>query len=222
MYVATRRVDFQYVTKKEAAPFKKEIRELLLAVQKEVKKKFTFQFYAVGSSSRNMITYDRKGNIGFDFDFNIEPNDPENKYDAYKMRNIIYEAIRKHSGQFGYTHGYTHIEDSTSVITIKVIDYPNSRIKYSCDFAIVHHYNENGQKKQEYIRHDKMQRRYCWAARDKGFYIEGKINWLKKHGYWNELRDYYIDKKNKNCDPNKHSRSILAESVNEMYERYHG
>lgn len=221
MYVATRRVfrhDFQYVTKKEAAPFKEKIRELLCLVQDEVRKYFTFSFEAVGSSSRNMITCDRKDNIGFDFDFNIEPNDPENKYDAYKMRNIIYEAIRKHSGQFGYTR----IEDSTSVITIKAVDHRHKKIKYSCDFAIVYNYKKNGKKIQQYIRYNKERNTFYWENRGKGFYIERKINWLKKNRRWTELREYYLLKKNKNCDPNKHSRSILAESVNEMYERYHG
>lgn len=32
---------------------------------------FTFQYTFIGSSSRNMITYDAKSNIGFDFDVNI-------------------------------------------------------------------------------------------------------------------------------------------------------
>lgn len=210
--------DFRYVTKKEAAPLKEEVIELLRLVQNEVRKYFTFRFDAVGSSSRNMITCERNGNIGFDFDFNIEPNDPEKKFSADEMRKIIYEAIRKHAGKFGYTH----IEDSTSVITIKAVDYHHSKIKYSCDFAIVHHYNKNGKTMQEYIKFDKKRNRCYWENRGKGFYIEGKINWLKDKGYWNELRDYYIEKKNNNYNSNKHSRSILAESVNELYQKYHG
>lgn len=217
MYYFYNMYDFRYVTKKEAAPFKKEIIKILHKVQKEVKKDFTFQFYPVGSSSRNMITCDRNGNIGFDFDFNIEPNDPEGNYNPYEMRTIIFNAIDRHMRTFGYSK----IENSTSVITIKAIDYPNSRIKYSCDFAIVHHYNENGKKMQEYIEFDKYFNRYNWKKRGKDFYIAGKINWLKKNGYWNELRDSYIDMKNKNHDPDKHSRSILAESVNDMYQKYH-
>lgn len=50
-------------------------------------------------------------------------------------------------------------------------------------------------------------------------YLENKINWLKANGYWGELQDYYIDKKNCNNNPDKHSRSILAESINEMYQK---
>ena len=214
--------DFRYVTKKEAAPLKKEVIKLLCLVQNEVRKYFTFRFDAVGSSSRNMITCERNGNIGFDFDFNIEPNYDEEEFNPQEIRTLIYDAIRQHAGKFEYTH----IENSTSVITIKAVDRRNSKIKYSCDFAIVRHYYDKGERRQKYIRYDKifyniMRGQYYWEESDKGFYIEGKINWLKKNGYWNELRDYYIEKKNNNYNSDKHSRSILAESVNNLYQKYH-
>lgn len=209
--------DYRYVTKKEAAPFKKEIIKILHKVQKEVKKDFTFQFYPVGSSSRNMITCERNGNIGFDFDFNIEPNDPEGNYNPCEIRTIIFKALEKHYKKFGYTK----IENSTRVITLKKVDRRNRKIEHSCDFAIICNCNNKEKKTQQYIKLNKKQKRYCWENIDKGFCIEKKINWLKKHGYWNELRDSYIDMKNKNHDPDKHSRSILAESVNDMYQKYH-
>lgn len=67
--------DFRYVTKNEAKPIKKELYRILYDVQDLVRDKFTFSFTTVGSSSHNMITYDAKSNIGFDFDINIEVND---------------------------------------------------------------------------------------------------------------------------------------------------
>lgn len=60
--------DFCYVSKREAAPIKAELIDLIHRVQDYVRDDFTFQYYFVGSSSRNMITYDRKSNVGFDFD----------------------------------------------------------------------------------------------------------------------------------------------------------
>lgn len=41
---------------------------------------FTFQFTFIGSSSRNMITYDPTTNVGFDFDVNIAVNDDNEDY----------------------------------------------------------------------------------------------------------------------------------------------
>ncbi|MCM1232567.1 MAG: hypothetical protein NC489_20780, partial [Ruminococcus flavefaciens] len=68
---------FQYVSRKEAAPFKRELIEIINKVQDEVRDNFTFQFAFIGSSARNMITYDPVANLGFDFDVNIEVNDDD-------------------------------------------------------------------------------------------------------------------------------------------------
>ncbi len=88
---------------------------------------------------------------------------------------------------------------------------------HSCDFAIV--YNcEDG--RQQYIRFNKDHNNYTWEYQGKGFKrLENKITWLMANGYWGELQDYYIYKKNCNNNPNKHSRSIFAESINEMYQK---
>ena len=93
--------NFSYVFKKEAAPYKEELIELIKTVQREVEECFTFRFDFVGSSSRNMITCERNGNIGYDFDVNIEPNDPE-KYSPEEIRRIIFDAFKKHMYRFGY------------------------------------------------------------------------------------------------------------------------
>lgn len=50
--------DFRYVTKKQAQPIKDELYQILYMVQDLVRDNFTFSFTPIGSSSRNMITYD--------------------------------------------------------------------------------------------------------------------------------------------------------------------
>ena len=137
--------EFEYVSRKEAAPHKGNIINLIKAVQKEVKPYFTFRFDFIGSSSRNMITREVNGNIGYDFDVNIEPNDFEEKFSAEQIRCVIFEAFQKHMGKYGYSK----IENSTSVITIKAVEEENSMVEHSCDIAIVYNCG-NGQ--QQYIR----------------------------------------------------------------------
>ncbi len=224
--------NFIYVTKKEAAPYKNELIEFLKVIQNEVRDAFTFRFDFVGSSSRNMITCEKNGNKGFDFDVNIEPNDPDEKYSAELIHRIIYEAMLKHKMMIlGYSmysriypshHDpiYFKMEDSTSVITIKNVDRKNSRITHSYDFAIVHHYNDKGRIRQEYIKFDKKYNKHIWEVRGKGFCIDKKIEWLKRNRHWEELRDYYLIKKNENENPYKHSCSLFAESVNDLYNKY--
>ena len=210
--------DFQYVTKKTAAPVKEELLQLIHEVQDEVRKKFTFRYDFIGSSSRNMITQDLKSNIGFDFDVNFEVNDDEQKYTPKDIRLTIKRAIDKVAPKYGYSP----CEDSTRVLTIKKIDHERSRIIHSCDIAIVNNFtNDNEEEDQEYIRFEKKQNQYVWALQPRPFIgLTEKIEWLKKNKLWGETRDYYIEKKNNNTDPNKHSRSIFAETINEMYDKY--
>ena len=205
--------DFRYVSKKTAAPVKEELLDIIHEVQDYVRDDFTFQYTFIGSSSRNMITYDAKSNIGFDFDVNIEVNDDDEKYTPKEIRTIIRNALDRVATKFGYDY----CEDSTRVLTIKKKDRPNSRIIHSCDFAIV--YNcEDG--RQQYIRYNKDYQNYTWEYQGEGFdKLPEKIDWLKENDLWNDLKDYYIVKKNRNNNPDKHSRSIFAEAVAEMCQK---
>lgn len=205
--------DFIYVSKMEAKPVKNELIQIIHDVQDLVRDNFTFQFRPVGSSSRNMITCDRKSNIGFDFDFDLEINDDNENYTPAEIRQIIKNAI----DLVAHRYGYKHCEDSTRVLTIKNVNPFTCQILYSCDFALVYNCNDG---RQQYIRFNKKNNNYTWEYQGKGFKnLEKKITWLKRNGYWGELQDYYIDKKNFNNNPNKHSRSIFAESVNEIYQK---
>ena len=209
--------DFQYVTKKTASPVKEELLQLIHEVQDEVRKKFTFRYDFIGSSSRNMITQDLNSNIGFDFDVNFEVNDDEQKYTPKDIRLTIKRAIDKVAPKYGYSP----CEDSTRVLTIKKIDHERSKIIHSCDIAMVKSFtNADGVEDQKYIRFEKKQNQYVWALQPRPFVgLDEKIDWLKENSLWGETRDYYIEKKNNNTDLNKHSRSIFAEAINEMYDK---
>lgn len=205
--------DFRYVTKKQAQPIKDELYQILYMVQDLVRDNFTFSFTPIGSSSRNMITCDAKSNIGFDFDINIEVNDDNEDFEPKEIRTIIRTAIDRVAPRYGYKN----CEDSTRVLTIKKVDTSHSRIIHSCDFAIVYNC---GDGRQQYIRFNKDNNYYFWEYQGKSFVgLEKKMDWLKRENLWGELQDYYIYKKNCNDNPDKHSRSIFAESINEMCQK---
>lgn len=95
------------------------------------------------------------------------------------------------------------------------------RILQSCDFAIVNNYTDKaGTVLQQYIRFNKEQRSYVWADQTKGYYTKPKEDWLKKHGYWDEVIDRYLYKKNNNEGLAKKSRALYAEAINEIYTKY--
>ena len=161
-----------------------------------------------------MITFDPTTNIGFDFDVNLEVNDDDENYTPEEIRTILRNALTRISRQYGYDK----CEDSTRVITIKTIDPWHSRISHSCDFAIVY----EDKDRQQYIRFNKETRNYTWEFQKQPYKdLEKRADFLKKNGHWDEVLGVYLDKKNDNDDPDKRSRSLYAETINECYSRHH-
>lgn len=173
--------DFRYVTKNEAKPIKKELYQILYEVQNLIRNKFTFSFTPIGSSSHNMITYDTKSNIGFDFDINIEVNDDNEDFEPKEIRTIIRTAIDRIAPRYGYKS----CEDSTRVLTIKKVNTFTSHIIHSCDFAIVYNCSDG---RQQYIRFNKDNNSYSWEYQGKGFVgLEKKMDWLKRENLWGRV-----------------------------------
>lgn len=201
---------FKYVPRTKYLPLKKEIIELIKEVQYQVRDKFTFQFEFVGSTKRNMITEDARFNIGFDFDVNLTVNNDKN-YTPKEIRTILRIAITNVSRKYGYDR----CEDSTRVITIVKISTKNSSILHSCDFAIV--------KGNKYIRFDKKENAYVWASQPKDFInLDKKAKELRKDSeIWKVVKEKYLKKKNENKNHNKHSRSLYAETINEVYDKFY-
>lgn len=214
------RHDFHYVSKHtpEVKEAYNDIQNILKEVQDLLRNEFTFRYDVVGSYKRTMITYDVKSNVGFDFDFNIEVNDDDNKYSPKKLKNMLQKAI----GDVCTKYGYDYPEDSTRVLTIKKKDRKKSCILHSCDFAIVNNYiDDKGHKCQKYIHYDKAHRNYIWREQPDGYYmLSDKIDWIKGQGLWNAVRDLYIEKKNQNDDPDIHSKTIFAITVHEICQKH--
>lgn len=209
---------FNYVSSEQLSPVKKDLISIMSSIQNLVRHDFTFQFEFVGSVKRQMVTQDIESNIGFDFDVNIQVNDDEDIFSAKEIKNKIRVALDQIAPKFGYDFA----EDSTRVLTIKWKDRKHSKVLHSCDFAIINHYiDDSGAERQQYIRFHKKQKMYTWEEQPKGYYLlEEKSQWVKKYGYWNEMKSLYLKKKNNNHDPHKHSRSIYAEAVHEICQKH--
>ena len=211
--------DFHFISKKDPKVKKayNDILNILKEVQDLVRKKFTFSFDVVGSYKRNMITYDAKSNVGYDFDFNIEVNDGNDRYKPKQLKNMLQNAIDAVCVKYGYDHP----EDSTRVLTIKMKNRKKSCILHSCDFAIVNNYiDDDGYEGQEYIHNDKHGN-YTWCEQPEGYYmLPDKIDWIKENDLWDVMLKLYIEKKNRNNDPNVHSRTIFAVTVHEICQKF--
>lgn len=208
---------FQYVTEKELSSQKKNLIKIIQAVQHEVRKDFTFQFKFVGSVKRNMVTWDVGTNVGFDFDVDLVINEG-GEISPKEMKTKIRLALNRVAPRYGYDNA----EDSTRVLTINVKDKKNSKILHSCDIAIVNNYVDNdGSLKQKYIRFEKGHNSYVWQEQPKGYYsLTKKEQWVKSNGFWDEMRKLYLHKKNNNSICTKHSRSIYAETIHQICQKY--
>ncbi len=216
---------FEYVSKSKYMPVKKELIKIINQVQDELREQFTFDYKFIGSSSRNMITYDPKTNKGYDFDINIEVNDFDEYYSAKELKEILINTFNQ---VIKLTYPYASCQNNTRVFTIKVyeenpccihiIALISPKIEYSCDFAIVNTINDY---QQEYIRFNKNTHEYSWQMQCKGYLLSKKEAYIKKNKLTNELRKIYLDKKNFNTNPNKKSRALYAEAVNELYNTHH-
>ena len=210
--------NYEFVTKKEYSPVRVELEEIIKKVQIILKKDFTFQFKLVGSGNRHLITREVNGNKGYDFDYNLVLNQYFNdpKYVKEKIINAVNQVVKGTK--------YDFAENSTTSITIKVKNTKDNKIEHSCDFAIVYYPDDSENEYFKYIRYNKKQNQYIWSIRHNSYNIDGKLDWLKENvdDYWNELKyDYYLELKNVNKDPNKHSFQLFHEAVNNMFNDYH-
>lgn len=204
---------YEYVSKSVARPYREEFEQIILELQNRLRSKFTFQKRFIGSSSRNMITFDSKTNKGFDFDVNFEMNETSDEYNSDVIYKMIFGGLQSIASKKGFK-----IVQGTRVITLKKVNTVKSKIEYSCDIAIVYNYEEDGYCGQQYIRFNKKHRSFAWADQPSPFLLENMVDEIRQNGMWNEVRKLYLYKKNTNTDSHKKSRSLYAEAVKEIFD----
>ncbi len=217
--------NYEYLTKVDRAEKLEKLENIIRYVHNEIRSDLTFKHYYVGSSSRNTIMCDPFQNRGFDFDINLEIQ--KNKKDLTPEQiktlfmNAFDDAVKVNNNNlFIYVAYNKPCEDSSRVFTLKNIDRNNSRIEHSADFCITRtRINKNGVELLEFIKNDKINKRYIWNLQPRDFKdLNKRIALVKKKQLWEDVRKIYSNKKNTNKDINKKSRSLFAEAVKEVYD----
>lgn len=72
--------EYEYVSKKEYRPIEIQLEQIIRKVQNIVRDDFTFQFRLCGSVGRKVVTRIKGGNKGFDFDYNLILNNPDEEH----------------------------------------------------------------------------------------------------------------------------------------------
>lgn len=204
---------YEYVSKSEYAPVRKELEEIIHRAQKYLRRKYgiTFQYRLIGSGNRHLIMRDTTSNKGYDFDYNlILPRAPKMK------PNILKERFRSAFDYATKGTAYACAEDSTTVLTIKVIDQKRKKIKHSSDFAIIYYQQRELDNGYFYLKNWK-DGSYTFEFRQLSLGADRKLDEIKQHpDGWERIRDEYKKLKNNNKQK-KRSFVLYLESINNIY-----
>lgn len=198
---------------------KKELKELKLACEmiiKSVQKSwlsdyFTFQFNLIGSGMTNLIT--QNGEFDLDYNFILQRDKKELFSSPKRIKELFINAFNDVNPNLGFKS----VENSTSVITSKLV-YQN-KLYFSFDVAIICEGNNGNYLK---IVQNKNTGQYYWNEIKSSRNYQTKVVRLKDLGVWNDVRELYLDKKNKYLmsQIKKDSFSVLLETLNEMCAKY--
>ena len=210
--------EYEYVSKSEYAPVRKELEQIINRLQDEMRKSYglTFQFRLIGSGQRHLVTRIKGGNKGYDFDYNLILSPPEDGY-RYIAKVIKQEFMDALKIALKGTK-YSFPKDSTSSITIKVVDKNGKKIEHSYDFAIIYYGTSDGYDGYYYLRNNKPHQSYQFVFRTFNSNIDEKVQDIIEDDGWPYIREEYLLLKNINKGK-KPSFSLYAEAVNNVYNQ---
>ena len=210
---------YEYVKKSENSPVRKELEQIINRVQVYMRKNYglTFQFRLIGSGQRHLVTRIKGGNCGYDFDYNLILTPPGDGY-RYIAKSIKDEFMTAFRVALNGTK-YSFPQDSTSSITIKVYNKGKTEIEHSCDFAIIYYGSNDGIDGYYFLRNHKPQQSYHFAFRPSNFNIDEKVQEIIEDDGWPYIKEEYLLLKNINEGKGKHSFSLYAEAVNNVYNQ---
>lgn len=210
---------YEYVKKSKYTPIRKELELIIKRTQIEMRKNYglTFQFHLIGSGKRHVITRIKGGNSGYDFDYNLILSPPSNGY-CYDAR-IIKQNFMTALNTILQRTKYSFSKDSTSSITIKKVDKNKKQIRHRCDFAIIYYGSNGSNNGYYYLRNNKAQESYQFIFRSLSSYIDKKAHDIIKDNGWPYIKEEYLLLKNINEKNKKHSFSLYAEAVNNVYNQ---
>ena len=208
---------YAFVSRKEYAPIRNELEDIIKKVQKILKEKDkdqTFQFQLIGSGKRHLITKIEGGNQGYDFDYNLIMNKNFNWKPS--VRKDFFDAFQK---SIAGTR-FNQIENSTSVITIKQVSKKDKKVVVGCDFSIVFYPREDDSNYYKYSRLNKEQNNFTWEIRNVSRFNDNKLNWLFENydGIWQDIKDEFLKLKERDKQ-NKHSFILYHEAINNIFNQ---
>lgn len=213
---------YKYVEARELNRYRQDCSNTMTELRDALNERYDIitQFTLVGSGSHARQLVTRNGNGPFDLDYNLIITRMPNKY--WNDLQLLKETVRRTLNEIEKNEWFSDGKDSRSVITALLHFRDTPDIEFSFDIAILAK-NENG----NYCRliHNKRYNQYTWNEVPSSHNVTQKANRLKADGYWGNVRDIYLNRKNyylRLGDTNHPSYVVYVETINEIYQRNYG
>ena len=201
----------EYVSKKEVKPWRAMFHKWMKNIRQKVKEKgITVTNRLVGSAKRNLVI--RHHNQGFDCDYQIFIQRNKNSLSPKEIKLLFKSVI----DELCVADGFEPCENSTSSLTIKMVDKSQSKVRVGYDVVILQETDEGlkilrcqnkGTKKESFV----------FELLPDLTNMSAKLAKIKGKSQWNKLRELYYNKKI-NYNGEKKSFQLLNEAINEVLQ----
>jgi hypothetical protein len=204
----------EYVSASELRPYKELFDKIFLQVQIEAKKSgLTFTHHLVGSAKRNMVI--RHHNKGFDCDYQLFLQKNRQNLSPKEIKELLMELFDKY-----LPDNFDRCENSTSSITVSMVNTKASRVEFSYDIVILQNVGAVPEILRVVKKGNSLHYQWNQLPDMKGF-VE-RVKRIQGMKMWNDLRArYYKKKTEQNGDHKKKSFQLFHEAVNETIQKFH-
>ena len=127
----------EYVSKKEVKPWRAMFHRWMKNIRTKVKEKgITFTYRLVGSAKRNLVI--KHHNKGFDCDYQIFIQRNNNSLSPKEIKLLFKSVI----DEVCVADGFEPCENSTSSLTIKMVDKAQSKVRVGYDIVMLQETDE--------------------------------------------------------------------------------
>lgn len=215
---------YKLVDAKIVKPYKSFCSDKLNQLKMIMQNKYGFDcdFELIGSGAKNLVT--QNANEPFDLDYNLIIYEASDDFNCESSNHLkwLKDTIKNELDGILKQTAFRDAQDSTSVLTARLFftDDPQKR-EFSFDIAILM-YNS----KDEFCRliHDKtFYERYYLNQAPSTSDVYEKAEELKENGWWEDVRNKYLELKNmylRRMDHNHPSFVVFVEAVNLIYQEY--
>ena len=201
----------EYVSKKEVKPWRAMFHKWMKNIRTKMKEKgITFTYRLVGSAKRNLVI--RHHNKGFDCDYQIFIQRNNNNLSPKDIK-LLFKSVMD---EVCVADSFETCENSTSSLTIKMVDKAQSKVRVGYDVVILQETDEGlkilrcqnkGTKKESFV----------FELLPDMTNMSAKLAKIKGKKQCDKLRERYYNKKT-NYNGEKKSFQLLNEAINEVLQ----